>query len=123
MYLFTYTFYDLDELKKQIKLDFLNHEKIVIDKIRLKLKKFRVLNNNIDLIKIDVNGHELEIVKCLKKQIVKNHPLLVIENNKQISKIIKYLYKFGYRAYYKNNDSLKKYTNQKVLDIFFIIKK
>jgi len=96
---------------------------LIKENIKLKLKKFRVINDNIDLIKIDVNGYELEIVKCLKKQIIKNYPLLVIENNEQISKIIKYLYKYGYRAYYKNNDGLKKYTNQKVLDIFFIIKK
>ena len=87
------------------------------------LKKFELIKNNIDIIKIDVNGFEFEIVKCLKSQIVKNHPLMVIENNKEINKISKYLSKYGYKKYYNNNGKLEKYHNQKVLDIFFIVKK
>ena len=123
LYLYTYTFYNLNELRKQVKLDFLNYKKIIINKIILKLKKFRFINRDIDLIKIDVNGYEFEIVKCLKKQIIKNLPLMVIENNKKINKISKYLSKYGYKAYWNNNGKLKKYKNQKVLDIFFMVKK
>lgn len=123
LYLYTYTFYNLDELKTQIKLDFLNHKKIIIERIILKLKKFKIINNNIHLIKIDVNGYEFEIIKCLKGQIIKNHPLMVIENNKNINKIQKYLIRYGYKSYYNNNGKLEKYKNQKVLDIFFIVKK
>ena len=123
LYLYTYTFYNLDELRKKINLDFLNHKKIIIEKIILKLKKFRMINNNIHLIKIDVNGYEFEVVKCLKKQIIKNHPLMVIENNKEINKISKYLSKYGYKKYYNNDGKLEKYYKQKVLDIFFIAKK
>ena len=123
LYLYTYTFYNLGELKKQIKLDFLNYKKILIEKTILKLKKFKIIKSNIHLIKIDVNGYEFEIVKCLKKQIIKNRPLMVIENNKKINKITKYLSKYGYKKYYNNNGKLEKYNNQKVLDIFFIIKK
>ena len=121
--MYTYTFYDLVELKKQIKLDFINHKKILIEKIILKLKKFKIINDKIDLIKIDVNGYEYEIIKCLKKQIVKDLPLIVIENNNEFKKISNYLEKFGYKKYYNNNGKLKKYTNQNVLDIFFLIKK
>ncbi len=123
LYLYTYTFYNLSELRKQIKLDFLNHKKIIIEKKILKLKKFRMINDNIHLIKIDVNGYEFEIVKSLKKQIIKNFPLMVIENNKKINEISKYLSKYGYKKYYNNNGKLEKYKNQKVLDIFFIVKK
>ena len=123
LYLYTYTFYNLKELKKQIRLDFVNYKKIIIEKTILKLKKFELIKNNIDIIKIDVNGFEFEIVKCLKRQIVKNHPLMVIENNKEINKISKYLSKYGYKKYYNNNGKLEKYHNQKVLDIFFIVKK
>lgn len=123
LYLYTYTFYNLKELKKQIRLDFLNYKKIFIEKITLKLKKFKSINKNIHLIKIDVNGYEFEIVKCLKKQIIKNLPLMVIENNQKINKISKLLSKYGYKKYYNNNGKLEKYTNQKVLDIFFIVKK
>ena len=123
LYLYTYTFYDLKELKKQIRLDFVNYKKIIIEKTILKLKKFELIKNNIDIIKIDVNGFEFEIVKCLKRQIIKSHPLMVIENNKEINKISKYLSKYGYKKYYNNNGKLEKYHNQKVLDIFFIVKK
>ena len=35
----------------------------------------------------------------------------------------KLLSKYGYKKYYNNNDNLERYTNQKVLDIFFIVKK
>ena len=123
LYLYTYTFYNLSELKKQIKLDFLNYKKIFIENIILKLRKFKKINDKIHLIKIDVNGYEYEIIKCLKKQIIRDHPLLVVENNKKIKNISNYLEKFGYKKYYNNNGKLEKYTNQKVLDIFFIVKK
>tara|TARA_B100000963_G_scaffold295021_1_gene265830 strand:- start:460 stop:1218 length:759 start_codon:yes stop_codon:yes gene_type:complete len=123
LYLYTYTFYNLKELKKQLSLDFLNYKKILIEKVVLKLRKFKSINNNIHLIKIDVNGYEFEIVKCLKTQITKNLPLMVIENNKKIKKISKLLSNYGYRGYYNNNGKLERYTNQKVLDIFFIAKK
>tara|TARA_B100000575_G_C22934427_1_gene541288 strand:- start:94 stop:852 length:759 start_codon:yes stop_codon:yes gene_type:complete len=123
LYLYTYTFYNLVELKKQIKLDFLNYKKIIIEKKTLKLKKYKMINKNIHLIKIDVNGYEFEIVKCLKKQIIKNLPVMIIENNKEINKISRYLSKYGYKKYYKVNGQLEEYHNQKVLDIFFIVKK
>ena len=48
---------------------------------------------------------------------------MVIENNKNINKIQKYLTRYGYKSYYNNNGKLEKYKNQKVLDIFFIVKK
>lgn len=123
LYLYTYTFYNLSELKKQIKLDFFNFKKIIIEKKILKLKKFKKIDSNIHLIKIDVNGYEFEIIKCLNKQIIKSLPVVIVENNKEINKISKYLGKYGYKKYYNNNGRLEKYHNQKVLDIFFIVKK
>ena len=48
---------------------------------------------------------------------------MVIENNEKIDKIAKYLSKFGYKSYYNNKGKLEKYKKQKVLDIFFIVKK
>ena len=53
LYLYTYTFYNLIELKKQIKLDFLNYKKIIVEEAILKLKKFKIINKNIHLIKFD----------------------------------------------------------------------
>ncbi len=122
LHLLTYTFYDLNELKKQIKLDFLNHRKILIKKVKLKLKKFENIKNHIDLVKIDVNGHELEIVKCIYKKIKINKPILIIENNNKIQEIYKILKKIGYIKYFNKKGVLKKHYKQKVLDVFFINK-
>lgn len=122
-FMLTYTFYDLNELKSQIKLDFINYKKILIKKVSLKLKKFKYINKKIDLIKIDVNGHEYEIVKSIKKQIKIDKPILIIENNSKIKEISKLLTKLGYKKYYNKNGNFVKYINQNVLDIFFIFKK
>ena len=123
LFMLTYTFYDQKELKKQIKLDFNNYKKILIKKVSLKLKKFKYIPKKIDLIKIDVNGHEYQIVKSIKAQIKFDKPVLVIENNSKIKEISKILKGLGYIGYINNNGDLAKYTNQKVLDIFFINRK
>ena len=64
-----------------MQLDFFNYKKLNIDKSIIQLKKYRTVNKKIDLIKIDVNGYELQIIKAILKQIKKDKPLLVIENN------------------------------------------
>lgn len=120
--LLTYTFYNKKELLDQIKLDFISYNKIKIKKIKLKLRKFKVVKRKIDLIKLDVNGYELEIVKSLLIQIKKDKPLLIIENNSKINEISAMLTRFGYKSFCNINNSLVKYSNQKVLDIFFIKK-
>lgn len=122
-YLLTYTFYNFIELSRQLKLDFLSYKKIVIKKIILKLRKFKLINNKIDLIKIDVNGHEHEIIKSLKKQIIKDKPLLVIENNSKLNETTKFLSRYGYKKYFSKKNKLLKHTNQKVLDIFYLYQK
>lgn len=123
LYLLTYTFYDHKELTNQIKLDFVNSKKIIIKKIKLRLRKFTTLKSKIDLIKIDVNGYEFEVIKSLKLQIIKDKPLLVIENNSKLKKITQYLERLSYQKYFCKNNSLLKHTNQNVLDIFYIYKK
>jgi FkbM family methyltransferase len=121
--LLTYTYYNKDLLKKQIKLDFYNHKKITIDKTTLKLKKFKNINNKIDLIKIDVNGFELDVVKGILNQIKRDRPVIVIENNSQINKINIILKKIRYKKFYSENLEFKKHKNQKVLDIFYLPQK
>ena len=64
-----------------MQLDFFNYKKLNIDKSIIQLKKYRTINKKIDLIKIDVNGYESQIIKAILKQIKKDKPLLVIENN------------------------------------------
>ena len=121
--LLTYTYYNKDLLKKQIKLDFYNHKKITIDKTTLKLKKFKNINNKIDLIKIDVNGFELDVVKGILNQIKRDRPVIVIENNSQINKINIILKKIRYKKFYSENLEFKKHKNHKVLDIFYLPQK
>jgi len=123
LYLLTYTFYNRKELTNQLKLDFVNSKKIIIKKVRLQLKKFKTIKSKIEFIKIDVNGYEFEIIKSLKSQIIKDKPLLIIENNSNLKKITKYLHKFKYEKYFCKNNNLIKHNNQNVLDIFYIYKK
>ena len=63
------------------------------------VKKFKILKDRVDLIKIDTNGSEYEIVDTLFKQIKRDMPVLIIENN-NISKIYKSLKKLGYQKHY-----------------------
>ena len=119
----TYSFYDKKELKKQMQLDFFNYKKLNIDKSLIQLKKYRTINKKIDLIKIDVNGYESQIIKAILKQIKKDKPLLVIENNEKLKEIDLLLKKYGYKKYYNKFSNFKIHKNEKVLDIFFINKK
>jgi FkbM family methyltransferase len=66
-------------------------------------------NNEIDFIKIDVEGYELEVVKSLIKTIKNNNPTLLIEilptkfsntKKKDILKIFTKLKKLNYEIYY-----------------------
>ena len=121
--LLTYTFYNKLELKKQIRLDFYNYQKIIIDKAIINLKKFKKIKKKIDLIKIDVNGFELEVVKGMLSQIKKDRPLMVIENNSELKKIDSLLKKYKYKKFYNKSSKFEKHKNQKVLDVFFIPQK
>lgn len=118
--LLTYAFYRRKELVDQMKLDFNNHKKIKIIKTSINLKKFRMIKEKIDLIKIDINGLELQIVKSLVRQIKKDKPMLIIENNTSINEINKILKKYNYNRYCNLNSKLIPHKNQNVLDLFFI---
>ena len=118
--LLTYTFYEKLELLKQIKLDFYNYKKIIITKAIISLQKFKTIKDKIHLIKIDVNGFELEVVKGILDQIKKDKPLMVIENGEGLNKINLLLKKYGYKKFFNKSSTLKPHINQKVLDIFFI---
>ena len=65
-------FYDKKELQKQINLDFKFKRNINIVQKEIFLKRIDKLNLKISLIKIDVNGHELSVVKGLKNIIKKD---------------------------------------------------
>ena len=70
-----------------MQLDFFNYKKLNIDKSIIQLKKYITINKKINLIKINVNGYESQIIKAILKQIKKDKPLLVIENNEKLKEI------------------------------------
>jgi FkbM family methyltransferase len=78
------------------------------------LDKFIDENNipKIDLIKIDVEGHEFELLKGAEKTLEKHKPILIIEieqrhHNFDISIIIDYIKNFNYECFYFNKSQLE----------------
>lgn len=97
--LVTYTYYNKQSLKKRINLDFKFKKNISIIESKLYLKKIRKIKTKIDLIKIDVNGHESSVVKGLSNIIRRDKPALIIETGDDIKVIDRYLKKYGFKKY------------------------
>jgi len=115
-YLSTYTFPKKKKLIEQIKLDFLILP--LIGKIKLRLKKFGMLKDKIQLIKIDTNGSERDIINSLKSLIKRDRPVLIIENN-DIKNIHKILKKYNYQKYFVNKNRLLIHSNQNSGNVIF----
>ena len=122
--LVTYTFYSKRELENQINLDFKFKKNIKIVKGEINLKKIRKLNFKISLIKIDVNGHELSVIRGLINIIKKDRPALIVETDKNIKKIDNYLSKLNYDKYFflKKNNSFEKIKKIYPLNTYFLQK-
>ena len=120
--LITYTFYDKKKLIEQIKLDFVFKKNIEIVKQKIYLRKIKKINLKIHLIKIDVNGHELSVIKGLNNIIKKDKPALIIETDKNINKINEYLKKFNYGkfSFLKSNKTFEKIRDTYPLNTFFL---
>ena len=65
--LITYTYYNKKKLTKQIILNFKFKKNISIIKEKIYLKKVKKVKSKIDLIKVDVNGHEFSVIRGLNK--------------------------------------------------------
>lgn len=68
--------------------------------------------HKIDLIKIDVEGHEFELLKGAEKTLKTLSPILIIEieqrhHNYDISIIIEYIKKIGFECFYFNKNTLE----------------
>ena len=120
--LVTYTFYDKKELYKQINQDFKFKRNIKIVQKEIFLKKIDKLNLKISLIKIDVNGHELSVVKGLRNIIKKDKPALIIETDKNINRINEYLEKYNYKKYsfLRKKRSFEEIINTYPLNTYFL---
>ncbi len=123
--LITYTFYDKKSLLKQINLDFKFKNNISIVKEKIYLKKVKKIKIKIDLIKIDVNGHEFSVVKGLESIIKRDKPVLIVETGDDIKNIDKYLKNYGFRKYLFSNKNHKffKIKNSYPLNTYFLQKK
>ena len=111
--LITYTYYSKQALLNQINLDFKFKKNISIVKEKIHLKKIKKIKTKIDLIKIDINGHELSVVKGLSTIIKRDRPALIIETSNDIKTIGSYLKKYGFKKYlflneYNRFDEIKK---------------
>ena len=81
--------------------------------VQVKMEKLDNISfkNTIGFIKIDVEGHELEVINGGRETITKNKPILLIEIEKRHSKrsvdeTIKHINNFGYNCFFAKNDKL-----------------
>ena len=116
IFLLAYSFPIRSDLEEQIDLDFLIKPKI--QKNYIVVKKFKLIKDKIDLIKIDTNGSEVEIVETLMPIIKRDKPVLIIENN-NIDKIYKFLKGHRYKKYCIVNKKFKIHKNQNNANIIF----
>ena len=123
--LITYSFFDKFYLNKQISLDFKFRKNISIIKKKILIKKINKIDTNIDLIKIDTNGYELQVIKGLKRIISYSRPVIILETNQDILKIKKFLKKYSYNDYYYDGKEkkLKRVKKKYPLNTFFLQKK
>ena len=67
--------------------------------------------NPISFIKIDVEGHEIEVIEGAIETITKNKPILLVEieerhSKKKVIDTIKFIEALGYKSYYFNENEL-----------------
>ena len=90
-----------------------NYEKFKIYAKELDELKF---DNLISFIKIDVEGHEEQVIQGAKKTISKHKPIMLVEieerfTKKKVLETINFINKLGYESHYFDNKSLKNTKN------------
>ena len=80
-------------------------------------------DNKISFIKIDVEGHELEVIEGAKNTIKKDKPILLVEIEKQYTKkevaeSINFINSLGYKSYFFDKKDLKSTNELNNLDLF-----
>ena len=95
------------------------------ENFEIQTKKIDELNfdNKISFIKIDVEGHELEVIEGGKNTIKRDKPVLLVEIEKQYTKkevaeSINFINSLGYKSYFFNKKDLKSTTELNNLDLF-----
>ncbi len=96
------------------------NKKISIKRKIINVKKFDDLGivSKIDFIKIDTEGHDLEVIKGMKKTIKKFKPVLLIEFNKNIfQRTINILQDYSQYFYNLEKNSLIKIKNSNMYNL------
>ena len=122
--LVTYSYYNRQSLKNRINLDFKFKKNITIVESKIYLKKIKKTDVRIDLIKIDVNGHESSVVKGLAHIIKRDKPVLIIETGDDIKIIERFLKKYGFDKYLflKEYNKFVKIKKKYPLNTYFLQK-
>ena len=106
--------------------NFQNYEKFKITSKKIDDFNF---DNEISFIKIDVEGHEIEVIEGGKLTIKKNKPVLLVEieerhSKKNVHDSIDYINELGYKSYIYDENDLKKTSelkNMKLLTNFIFL--
>ena len=80
--------------------------------------------NRISFIKIDVEGHEMEVIKGAEKTIKNNKPILLVEieeqyTKKNINDTLGYINSLGYNSFYFNDNKLVNTNDLNKLSSFY----
>ena len=94
------------------------------EKFEITLKKIDDFNfdNEISFMKIDVEGHEMEVIEGGKLFIKKNKPVLLVEieerhSKKNVHDSIDYINELGYKSYIYDENDLKKTSELKSMKL------
>lgn len=95
----------------------IKEKNIPYKKYKAKFHNFDQLNmkNKIDLIKIDVEGSELNVLKGMKKILIKDNPMVIFESHESdffngTTKVINFLKSKGYSKFY----SIENYSKNNI---------
>ena len=113
-------YYEMGKATIHNENNFENYENFEIQTKKIDELSF---DNKISFIKIDVEGHELEVIEGAKNTIKRDKPVLLVEIEKQYTKkevaeSINFINSLGYKSYYFNKKDLKSTTELNNLDLF-----
>jgi FkbM family methyltransferase len=79
------------------------------------------ITSKIGLIKIDVEGHELEVLKGSRQILSSQKPAIIFENNTGEKAVLNFLQDFGYDTFLVSSaDLVKRFTNKRQLLLFLM---
>ena len=92
--------------------NYLQNEKFIIHKVKVGKLDDILISNRIGFIKIDVEGHEKNVLEGAKNLIKKNKPNLLVEIEERHSQLkaedtINFINNLGYKSYYFDGTNIK----------------